>query len=208
MTTHLSKLLSISSPPLSPAVKAPAVNAKETVIKQLYSLLEKRNGFYAFENALHVFALTPSPGQFSLSQWNDPALWISNYGGLADGMLFFAEDILGMQFGIKENKIYTFEPEYAAVELIATDLEGWAKAILDDYNYLTGYPLAHDWQMEHGSLPPGKRLAPKIPLVGGGKLDVSNMYAADPVQLMRFRGMIAQKIKDLPDGTRIKFTVE
>jgi len=61
--------------------------------------------------------------------------------------------------------------------------------------------------VNHGALQPGKRLGPKIPLVGGGKLDISNMYVADPVQLMQFRGMIAQKIKDLPDGTRIKFNV-
>jgi hypothetical protein len=175
----------------------------------LMPLLNQRNGLYAFESALHVFPLTAKAGQYSLEQWNEPALWRNDYGGLADGLFFFAEDIFGGQFAIRESdsNFYIFEPETGALEQLASDLEGWAGAILSDYNYLTGYPLAHEWQLKNGALPVGKRLAPKIPFVGGGKFELSNIYLADPVELMRFRGMIAQKIKDLPDGAQIKFKV-
>jgi hypothetical protein len=203
---YIDKLLSISSPSISPATNIVAGD-HGPLVHELYRMLEKRNGFYTFESALHVFPYTAQAGQFGLAEWNAPGLWIKEYGGMADGMLFFAEDIIATQFCIKDNKIYSFEPETAALEFIANDLQGWAKALLDNYRYLTGHPLAHEWQVRHGALPPGKRLAPKIPQIGGGKLNIESVYLADPVQLMNFRGMIAQKVKDLPDGARIRFKV-
>ena len=86
-------------------------------------------------------------------------------------------------------------------------LEEWAEKILDDYNFHTGYQLASDWQKKHGPLPIGKRLAPKRAFVLGGDFHVDNLYAADSFDIMSYRGMLAQKIKDLPDGTTIKVSV-
>lgn len=207
MNDYINQLLRISSAGIAPAGPVTGMAHAGPVLQQLYEMLQQRNGFYTFESALHVFPATPVPGQYSLQQWNEPALWIDSYGDLAKGCFFFAEDIFGGQFAIRENRIYLFEPETAAPEHVADSLEGWAKALLENYNYLTGYPAAHEWQQVHGALPAGSRLAPKTPFVGGGAFDITNLYIAEPVQLMRFRGMIAQKIKDLPEGARIRFTV-
>lgn len=205
MGKYLDKLAVIGSAPLSAWSEAEweAVFGKneDLFFAQLGQWLQAKNGFYAFESALHVFSTV------ELRYHNDPANWRSDYGALADGCFFFAEDLFGGPFVYQNGLIASFDPETAQTDPVARDLEGWAEAILKDYNFLTGYPLAHEWQKIHGALPMGKRLAPKMPFVTGGKFELSNLYLADHDELMRFRGMLAQKIHSLPDGAQIKFNI-
>jgi hypothetical protein len=208
MDKPIQKLVSISSNALSGgSITADAfAGSPAPLYKELKQMLELKNGFYAFESALHIFP-SQSPDKMDLEKWNDLNLWRKDYGDMTEGMFFFAEDIFGGQFCIYENKIYAFDPETAEIELLAENLQGWASAILEDYDYLTGYPLAHEWQKRSGAIPPGKRLAPKIPFIAGGEYVIDNLYIADPIELMKFRGNIAKQIKDLPDGTEINFKV-
>jgi hypothetical protein len=95
-----------------------------------------------------------------------------------------------------DDQVVTFEPETGAVEELSTSLEGWADRILKDYALLTGFPLAHEWQQRQGQLAAGKRLLPKRPFVLGGEYTLENLYELDATQL-----------KNLPDGTTVKFNV-
>jgi len=201
------KLLSNASSPLSerePEILGQSRRLAGTLADQLLGMLLQRNGFYALESALHVFSTHSSPHEISICDWNEDALWRSAYNGLADGCLFFAEDVFGGQFCIKDSKIYTFDPETGSLEYFANDIEDWARILLRDYEVLTGYPLAHQWQKQNGQLPAGKRLLPKVPFVLGGDFEVDNLYLADAVDGMRFRADIASQIKNLPDGAQIK----
>lgn len=138
---------------------------------ELLEMLAQRNGFYAFEGALKVFPTHSSSKELGLADWNDNALWRHDYNGLADNCLFFAEDVFGGQFCIKDNGVYAFDPETASLEYLAAGIDDWAKVLLEDYQFLTGYPLAHQWQRQVGPIPAGKRLAPKVPFVLGGDYD-------------------------------------
>jgi len=178
----------------------------EPVEQELFQLLSRKNGFYAFEFALHVFPSDARRG-ISLEQWNSPTLWKDEYGSLAEGLLFFAEDIFGGQFCIKSDGVYLFDPETGKCEKIAPDLEGWADCVLTDYDYLTGYPIAHRWQEKHGVIPPDHRLVPKMPFVAGGQYELSNLRLAESTEGMKWRGNLARQIKDLPDGAKIRFEV-
>lgn len=100
-----------------------------------------------------------------------------------------------------------FFPETGTLEPMAPDLGGWAGAILNDYQLLTGHPLAREWQSLHGPIPLGKRLLPKLPFVLGGEYSVSNLYLQDAVEGMRVRGHLAVAIKDVPDGGKIKIEI-
>jgi hypothetical protein len=58
----------------------------------LLSVLNRKNGFYAFESALHVFPpLRVWLQGMNIDQWNSGSLWRQGYGDLAKGLLFFAE---------------------------------------------------------------------------------------------------------------------
>lgn len=174
---------------------------------ELAELLRRKNGFYAFESALHVFPSHSTDAVTGLDVWNAPDCWRDAYDDLCEGCFFFAEDVFGGQFCIRDDRICSFDPETGDVEPMADGLEGWAARVLEDYPVLTGYPLAHQWQVAHGPLEMGKRLVPKLPFVGGGDFTLENLYVLDAREAMRQRGELAVQIRDLPDGATIRFEV-
>lgn len=210
MESALDKLLSIASPALSfnlPHLVLDSLALADSRVEELMTLLGRRNGFYAFESALHVFPAISSDKELGLERWNSSSLWRSAYGDMTAGCFFFAEDVFGGQFCIRQGAIHTFEPETGKLEFLGSSLEEWARSLLKDYEVLTGCPLAHKWQQEHGPLTSGIRLVPRIPFICGGQFTLENLVALDAVRGMRVRGQLATKLKDLPDGTRIEFQI-
>ncbi len=203
--TSLMKLVRIGGPALTnqdPRQQLASLGARA---RELHGMLTQRNGFYCFEGALHIF---PSGhGDMPLEAWNSVELWRSSYGGMTHDYLFFAEDIFGNQYGIEGGKIISFDAETAEAEIITDTLEEWAAKVLAEYEYMTGYPLAHSWQEKNGRLPLGKRLIAKVPFVAGGEFNEENLYPLDSVQAMRWHGDLARQIRDLPDGASIKFDI-
>jgi hypothetical protein len=202
----LNKLLSVAGDSLSSA----AVEVPRSVGKlgdELAGVLSQVNGFYAFESALHVRASGPVSDEPSLQEWNADDLWRSAYGAMAEGHFFFAEDLFGGQFSIKDDHVFTFDPETGEAGLLSSSLEEWADCVLFDYEVLTGFPLARAWQLRHGSLPAGARLVPKLPFVVGGEFSVDNLFVLEAAESMRQRAEIALQIQNLPEGASVTFRV-
>jgi hypothetical protein len=187
---------------------APVLAGGLGVVAELAALLHHRNGFFAFESALHVFASgTTSALGRSLEDWNNPYGWIAAYRDAAEDFCFFAEDIFGSQFAIRGGEVYTFDPETGESEVMASSIEDWADKLLADFEVLTGFPLAHEWQRVFGELTPGQRLVPKTPFVLGGEYATSNLYPLDAGVGMRLRAELAVHIKNSPDGTQVQYRV-
>ena len=206
----ISKLVSIGSEAIMGPPKSHdsyTLNMGSRVRAELFELLTLRNGFYAFQSALHIFPIGTAEGIMDLESWNADTLWRNGYGRKTEHCLFFAEDIFGGQFCIHEDKVCYFEPETGELEDLAPNLESWACLILEDYQVLTGYLLAHRWQKENGPLSSGKRLLPKVPFILEGAFEVDNVYAADAVEGMRFRGDLARQLDSIPDGANVKIKV-
>lgn len=207
---HLDKLIAIGGDALSgaaPAISSELSDLAGRLADQLTEMLGQKNGFYAFESALLVRPATSISGHIGLDAWNDPTLWKSQYDGMADAALCFAEDIFGGQFCMVADGICLFEPETADLKPVAPDLDGWADAVLSDYSFVTGFPIAHQWQEMHGAIPAGSRLFPKIPFNLGGDYTVDNLFAMEDARGMRLMGEIATQIKGLPDGTKVKLRI-
>jgi len=141
----------------------------------------------------------------NLEAWNSRDLWTHEYGGLAEGLFFFAEDAFGNQFCLREEGVCSFDAETGETESLGRSVEDWAHRVLAEYELLTGFPLFHDWQVEHGRVPSGSRLVPIVPFVLGGEYSLPNLRVADAVSAMRSCGNLARQIRDLPDGTRVEF---
>jgi hypothetical protein len=170
-------------------------------------LLSLKNGFYAFDRALHVFPAASQGDEIGVIEWNEPALWRDAYEGAADGPVYFAEDLFGVQFGLREGAVVRFDPETGESEVIAANLEAWASLVLGDPDYWTGAPVARAWQAEHGPLVPGRRLLPATPFVLGGGYELANFAAIHVVEGMRFRGNVAAQLRELPDGAEVVLKV-
>lgn len=207
--TCIEKLLSISSEPLcgKPQV-IPDLLTKYPLGTELFHMLELKNGFYAFESALHVFpASCELASGFDLETWNSDSLWRNQYQDFGKGLLFFAEDILQDQFCLSSAGVVRFAAETGAAHLLADSVEDWCCLILSAYRYETGWPLASQWQGEYGPLPRGKRLMPKIPFFLGGSYELENLWAGDAVRGMRFKADLAIQTRNVPDGTKVKLHV-
>jgi hypothetical protein len=176
--------------------------------RSLRVLLADKDGYYAFESALHLFPSRSVPGHIGVVEWNSRDLWKGEYGALIpDNLVFFSEDIFGVQFGLDENSVIEFDPETADIRFVADDVDDWAKLILSDYETITGFPIAHQWQIANGPLPVGTRLSPLTPFVLGGAFDLANIKCSNAVDGMRIRAPIARQIHDLSDNSRISLNV-
>ncbi len=182
------------------------VGLDEAVRQALSPLYEMVNGGYAFDGALHIFP-AHSAEQMDLARWNAMETWRCEYGDLADGLTYFAEDVFGVQFAIGPDGICVFDYETGRREPCASNIHEWAGRIMDDSNVLTGQSIARAWQALHGEIPAGKRLYPKRPFMAGGAYSLENLYAGESIEAMRFRGYVAQQIRDLPEGTAFTFKV-
>lgn len=207
--TRIEKLLSISSEALGSKPSAFPKVLRECVLgEELFHLLGQKNGFYAFEYALHVFPLTADP-ETGLEGWNAESLWRNAYEDLAEGLLFFAEDALQDQFCLsnKMGGVYRFHAETGQTVLMAASVEEWTGVILANYRTETGWPLVHEWQEKNGRLPLGKRLMPKTPFFLGGEYKIENLWAGNPLEGMRFKADLAMQTRQLPEGAKVKLNV-
>lgn len=211
MNNALTKLLSVASDALLPMWGIHEERLLERFgadASGLLDLLRCKNGFFAFESALHVYPLGARSGGLNLLDWNDPHNWRSEYGDLIEvPVLFFAQDVFGNQFGISNKGIILFYSEFAETELVGENLDEWGDALISDWRGFTGYELAHEWQIQNRPLAEGERLIPKVPFVVGGKYELSNLYAGRAVEAMRFRGSLARQLSRVPDGTPISLKI-
>lgn len=187
---------------------ATLISIDRSLGNELVSLLEQKNGFFAFESALHVYPVGEvGRGSVELSNWNSLETWKEAYDvDLAD-LFCFAENLFGEQFMIVSERICRFDPETAELEETARTLEDWAEQLLADPDYVVGHALAREWQETNGPLKSGCRLVPKVPFVCGGEFDIANLYSIESVRGMQLRGNLANQIANLPDGATIQFDV-
>lgn len=207
-------LLAISSDPLS--MTPPEAGGDQPSLleafgergRELLALLSLRNGFFAFESSLLVRAAGSCLIPRGLAEWNAHGLWIAEYPMLSDAQaLFFAEDIFGNQFALRDEAVQKFDAETSELEPFARTISEWAEAVMRNYEYETGHPVGHEWQGAHGALPPGHRLCPRLPFVCGGEFSATNLVALEEVVGMRARGNLARELRTCPDGTQIVFRV-
>ena len=203
MKNSIKKMLDIAGPAFITNVDVELMEKGS----QLLPLLQRKNGFFVFESALRIFSSQTCDFSYGLDDWNSSSLWRESYGELASDLLFFAEDIFGTQFCLKDEKVYSFDPETGDLSLIGNGIEEWASAILEDYDLLTGYSFAHEWQIENGLLLPRERLMPKLPFGCGGEFVLTNLINFEAARSMRCRGNLATQIHLLPDGAQIKFAL-
>jgi hypothetical protein len=215
MATTLQRLIDIGSKPLMPTLDH---QFGEHFLNQfgergdLLRLLASKNGFYAFESALHVFPLTRDNwfNEQDIQRWNDKSLWKHAYHGPSalNKLLAFAEDVIGTQFCFLDDKIVRFDPETGDTEEMCSTLDQWAELVLSDCEVELAYPLAQAWQEQNGALLPGNRLIPIVPLIAEeSSFEPSNFYQLDALKGMLFRADIAMQLRSVPDGTTVTIKV-
>ncbi len=190
----IEKLLEISSDPIAGPTQADAI-----ADPQLKALLQQRNGFWALQNALWVFAdnstqTTPGHNHPEISSW---ASLYSKTKGVAQA---FAVDAIGYPFFTSDYGILQMDLETGVFKKIAVDIEGWADAMLNHFQELSGWKVCKDWQDANGPLPEGYRLMPRMPFVGGGTETADNLMGVAMTEMIGFYAELAAEIRNMPEG--------
>jgi hypothetical protein len=207
MGPALQKLLEIGGVPFvskDAEFAVPVLDRFGSIGASLADVLRRKDGFFCFESALRIFPSVTVESSWGIGEWNSRDLWKVDYRGLADDVFCFAEELFGRQFVIAGGKVGVFEAETGEVETVAFSLEEWASRILLDYNQMTAYGIAHEWQHKYGPLHARHRLMAKTPFVLGGDYSVANLASTNSFEMMKNLGNLAYQIHDLPDGTRVQ----
>lgn len=204
--THLESLLRIASEPFTNvsmrATVLPVVN--EPLSSELQRMLERKNGFAAFESALVVFPLLDTASSVGLGEWNRLDGWRLGYKReLSRSAICFAHDAFGVQFVLKSGAVFRFDPEDGLLTHYAHTLDHWAKRVMDRHREDTGWPVAHEWQAANGPLRTSQRLLPKLPFVLGGDYVPDNLVAIESRKAMENWAKLCAAIKSVPDGTEV-----
>jgi hypothetical protein len=211
---HLNELLSISSAGLEEKYDAQTpssiLNNFGRIGLEIKQMLSGKNGFYAFESALLMRPLfdTKNSEVLGIENWNRPGLWINSYKIDIQNTVFFAEDIFGVQFCLRDDFVQSFDPETGEFTELARSLNEWVGWILSDYNTRTGLPLAQEWRKNYGVLQAAQRLIPIVPFVLGGEFSIGNLNKMLDSDGMNYRANIANQIYDCPDGTSVVIKTE
>jgi hypothetical protein len=207
--TALEDLLDRARGPMGPAVEID-FGMDPPAWPQLGAALTRLNGFFVFNAGVQVFRVGTAEGWGpELGAWNEPGSWKETYQGLADDLFCFGQDLFGVQFAIDPGgQVVAFEPETGDRRAIGTSLDEWAAWLLSDPDVNGAAELARSWQDTNGPLTPVQRLIPLRFFVTGGTYDFANVKVEDAVTAMRIRGPVARQVHDLPDGARIKFSLE
>jgi hypothetical protein len=173
-------------------------------------LLERRNGGYFFERALHIFGACEEPPWHSLRAWNAPSLWRETYGDLGGGLVFFAEDAFGDQFGYsgQGGAVVVFEAELGRVVEVAPHFVAWLEAILAAPEEVLPVEMVRRKERGHRRLAPGEQLFAYPPLCTmEAHQEGVTVGHVDAVEAMRFRGDLARQLHHLPVGARVKIEI-
>lgn len=174
----------------------------------LHRLLAISNGGSLFNAGVQIFRAGEVGVGPDLRTWNDAATWKDTYGGLADDLFCFAQDVVGVQFAIDAaSRVITFEPETGARATLGDSLDDWASWLLDDPDGNGAGALATRWQDEFGALDHDDRLIARQFFALGGSFELENLKVENSVRAMRIRGPIAVQIHDLPDGSPVRLEI-
>ncbi|MEU3496424.1 SMI1/KNR4 family protein [Kitasatospora cineracea] len=204
----LERLLDLARGPMGPRVELD-LGTDRGPLAELAALLGRMNGFFAFNGGIQVYRVGDEGLGPELLDWNGADTWKSGYQGLADAVFCFGQDLFGVQFGIVDGaRVVSFDPETAATDDLGDSLEDWAAWLLADPDVNGAHSFAHAYMQANGPLPVDRRLVPRQPFVLGGGYTHDNLRPEDAATAMRLRGPLVHATRDLPDGSRIKLTVE
>lgn len=176
---------------------------------ELASALGERNGFFVFNAGIQVFRAGVEGLGYDLERWNDPTTWKDAYGGMADDLFCFAQDLFGTQFAVVDrSRVVMMDAESGVRHELGESLEEWAEWLLSEPDLNGHAQTARGWQDQFGALEVTERLVHRRPLVLGGEHAVDNVNVFDGLRLLRALGPLAVAMRDLPDGTPISFQID
>src|SRR4051794_34543182 len=144
----------------------------------------------------------------SIAAWNDRDRWVGEYGDLAAGLVYFAEDAFGNQFGWDGSQVDRLAAESGRRSRVCRGAREWWQLINEDPDEWAVAWLHDQWVSEAGPVRLTDHLAPKIPFVLGSEATVDGLFVVDRWEDMTFKASLATQLRDAPPGAKVRFRFE
>lgn len=190
----------------------PAVQDEELfslLPKELAVLLQQVNGFILRGGALHVRGAVGEPTWHSLRRyWVGEGALHARYAAVSPDDLPFAQDCVGDQFLLRQGDVWRLSAEDGELHPIGMTLFAFLEAASrQPLEVLGAQPLA-DYASDGARLQPGELLFAYPPFcVGEASSEASSGVSVKAIpadQVIAAHARLAQQIRDLPDGTKIR----
>ena len=174
------------------------------------AVLRHTDGFVLKRRWFRFFGIVESAKTPSIYEWNRSP-WIAQYGRLAEGLVFFAEDVFGDQYAFRLDPSAQPEApvkfccEGGVVEEIGGEaMDIWLREqVLSD----ASPPFDTDFAskaFERGLRPTAnEHLSFVVPLVVGGAYQMDNLEVFERTAHLHLLGQMSVKNLQLRDGERI-----
>ncbi len=189
----------------------PAIDDPEQLTRlaePLSAVLRRQNGFIWFRGGLHVRGACMSPEWHSLrNACLGPSAFHELYWSVLPTDIPFAEDCMGDQFLLRHGSVARLAAETGGVEDLGIDASEFLRRVQEDpVGFLQMQPLVQ-FQSEGGELTPGKLLAAYPPFFAQEAGRGVSLRAISAHERRSLLADIANQIRDVPDGTTIRFEV-
>ena len=171
---------------------------------ELAAFLLEENGFIAVHGGFHVRGACHEPAWHSLrAAWLGPESVASRYPTVRPDDIPFAEDAVGDQFLLRHGVVHRLSAETGELESLDVGLSDFVSRAADDpIEYLNLGPLVA-FEDTGGRLAPGQLLSvyPPYCVDAPGERSIRAIAAEEQ---HRSLARLAEEIRELPDGTRIR----
>jgi hypothetical protein len=175
----------------------------------LSALLERINGFILFGGGLHVRGACKIPLWHSLREvWYGSMAFHRSYAEVQEGDVPFAEDCVGDQFFLRDDKVVKLHAEYGQLESLDLGLEEFLDAAQrDPVEFLGMHPLIQ-FTRDGGTLEPGQLLLAYPPFCTVEAGSGVHLTAVPAQELLEFHADLSAQMSDLPHGGKIRVRVK
>lgn len=194
-----------------PTYSGPALTDEailERLPAPLTAALRQRNGCVAFLGALHVRGACLEPEWHSLrAAWEGPVAFHVLYPEVRASDVPFAEDGLGDQMLLRDERVYHLSAESGELEQVADSLDAWWAAILaEPTRWLPVRPVL-ELAAAGTPMQPGQLLSAYPPFVMAEAARGVDLRAIATLDRRGWLAELARQIRDLPDGAAIELKV-
>jgi hypothetical protein len=189
----------------------PAMDDLDTLAKlpnALASLLQQSNGFVQFHGGLHVRGACLAPAWHSLRDaWLGDDAFQRLYPDVSPNDIPFAEDCMGDQFLLREGMVWRLYGETGELEPLDVTVKEFLDNVQEDPGEHLGLHPLLQFQRDGGNLQPGQLLSAYPPFCSEQSEDGVSLRAIPNLERRRFLADLARQIRDMPDGTNVKFDI-
>jgi hypothetical protein len=175
---------------------------------ELRELLERTNGYVAYDGGLHVRGACHTPAWHALrTAWDGPLAFHTLYPSIRPDDCPFAEDALGDQYLMRDGAIVHLDGETGDVSLFASDLYAFDAAVRDDPVSCLGLAPLEQFRTDGGALAAGQLLSVYPPFCMATESGGVSLRAIDALDRRRSLAALALQIRQLPDGATVDLVV-